>query len=77
MTTMMGVPVTFLYRYNPDQFEIIGFFNNYNPETTNVESGMIYGDAVSVSSTKSLYRGPVVNGKATYFRILIKLKKHE
>jgi hypothetical protein len=69
---VMGVPITFLYKYNPSQFEIIGFFNNYKPETADVENGQIYGNAVKIATTKSLFRGPVVNGKATYFRILIK-----
>ena len=69
---VMGVPITFLDKYCPTQFEIVGFFNNYKPETANIELGMIYGDAVNVTSTKSLFRGPVINGKAKYFRILIK-----
>lgn len=72
---IMGVPVTFLDKYNPDQFEIIGFFNNYNPETADKSLGQIYGDAVHVDSTKSLFRGPVINGKAKYFRILIRRKE--
>ena len=70
-----GVPITFLDKYCPTQFEIVGFFNNYKPETADVENGQIYGDAVKIASTKSLFRGPVVNGKATYFRILIRRKK--
>lgn len=70
---LIGVPVTFMERYNPDQFDIIGFFNNYKPETAN--KYQIYGDAVKVTSTTSLFRGPVVNGKALYFRIIIKFKE--
>lgn len=72
---VMGVPISFLDKYCPTQFEIIGFFNNYKPETADVENGQIYGNAVKIASTKSLFRGPVVNGKATYFRILIRRKK--
>lgn len=72
---VIGVPITFLDKYCPTQFEIMGFFNNYKPETADVENGQIYGDAVKIASTKSLFRGPVVNGKATYFRILIRRKK--
>lgn len=67
---IMGVPITFIGKYNPTQFEIVGFFNNYKPETAG--DGQIYGTPVKVATTKSLFRGPVVNGKATYFRILIK-----
>ena len=72
---VMGVPITFLDKYCPTQFEIVGFFNNYKPETADVENGQIYGNAVKIASTKSLFRGPVLNGKATYFRILIRRKK--
>lgn len=25
---VMGVPITFMDKYNPDQFEIVGVFNN-------------------------------------------------
>ena len=71
---MMGVPITFLNRYNPKQFEIIGFFNNYNPKTASIEKGQIYGNAVKIQTVNSLFRGPVVNGKAVYFRVLIKNK---
>ena len=72
---VIGVPITFLDKYCPTQFEIVGFFNNYKPETADAENGQIYGNAVKIASTKSLFRGPVVNGKATYFRILIRRKK--
>lgn len=71
---IMGVPITFLNRYNPKQFEIIGFFNNYNPKTASIEKGQIYGNAVKIQTVNSLFRGPVVNGKAVYFRVLIKNK---
>ena len=33
----------------------------------------IYGKAVSVKSTTSLFRGPVINGEAKYFRIIIRI----
>ena len=67
---LIGVPITFLDKWNPEQYNIIGFFNNYNPDTAGI--GQIYGDAVAVNSTTSLFRGPVINGKAKYFRIIIK-----
>lgn len=70
---LIGVPITFMERYNPDQFKIIGFFNNYKPETA--DKYQIYGDAVKVSSTSSLFRGPVIDGKAIYFRIIIQFKE--
>ena len=68
---IIGVPITFLDKYCPEQFRIVGFFNNYNPETADNESGQIYGTAVPVTTTKSLFRGPAINGQAKYFRILI------
>ncbi len=49
---VMGVPITFLHKYNPDQFKIIKFRK---------------GD-----DNKDLS----INGKCTYFRILIKHKDH-
>lgn len=72
---VMGVPITFLDKYCPTQFEIVGLFNDYKPETADVENGQIYGNAVKIVSRKTLFRGPVVNGKATYARILIRRKK--
>ena len=65
----IGTPITFLDKWNPEQFKIIGFFNNYNPDTAGI--GQIYGEAVTVNSTTSLFRGPVINGKAKYFRIIV------
>ena len=72
----VGVPITFLGKHNPDQFDIIGCFNNYKPETAD-PSFAIYGDAVSIKSTKSLFRGPVVNGESKYFRIIVRKKTKE
>lgn len=48
---VMGVPITFLHKYNPEQFEIVGFRKGDN------------GKDLSV------------NGKNTYFRILVKNKR--
>ena len=70
----IGVPITFLDKYCPEQFNIIGCFNNYKPETAD-PSFAIYGEAVSVPTTQSLFRGPVINGFAKYFRILISNKE--
>ena len=72
----MGVPVTFMDKYNPNQFEIVGCFNNYNPETAD-PTFAIFGNAVAIKSTKSLFRGPVVNGESKYFRIIIKKKNNK
>lgn len=53
---IMGVPITFLDKYNPEQFEIIGL-DRY------VENNPNYGHRFKI------------NGKETYARILVKLKK--
>lgn len=70
---IMGVPITYLAEHSPEQFDIIGCFNNYKPDKADTRF-QIYGDAANVSSTKSLFRGPVINGVAKYFRIIIKRK---
>lgn len=71
---VMGVPVSFLDKYSPEQFEILGGFNYRSLNTVDVKKGEIYGTPVKIETSKSLFNGPVVNGKAVYFRILIKRK---
>ena len=66
----MGVPITFLDKYNPDQFEIIGSYNNG-------AHGRQLGarKTVAISGGKSLlWNGPVVNKVPLYKRIVIKLR---
>ena len=58
----MGVPITFLDKYNPEQFEIIGLI-----------AGNIRGLAGIPSKINK--DGPYINGKLKYGRILIKRKK--
>ena len=67
----IGVPITYMAQYNPDQFELIGFWNTGNA-----------GDVLGAKYCKALSRGkeivwngPTVNGKTTYFRIIIRRKK--
>lgn len=60
---VMGVPVTFLDKYNPEQFEIIW-------TTDRGGDGMLEG--IKLPHTR--YDAPVVNGKGKYKRILIKKK---
>ena len=59
---VMGVPITFVNKFNPEQFEIIGLI-----------AGNIRGMAGIPSSTGK--DGPYINGKLKYGRILIKNKK--
>jgi len=59
---VMGVPITFLNKYNPEQFEIIGliYSSSYNAKTT-VIPFLGKGNARAI-----------VNGKPKYSRLLIK-----
>ena len=56
---IMGVPITFLYKHNPEQFEIIGLI-----------AGNIKGLAGIPSKTGK--DGPYINGKLKFGRILIR-----
>ena len=58
---VMGVPISFIDKYNPDQFEIVGLI-----------AGNIKGLAGIQSKTEK--DGPYINGKLKYGRILIKKK---
>ena len=59
---LMGVPITFFDKYNPDQFEVIDGIGRYS--ILNNEETKRAGKYLSM-----------VNGKAIYFRIIIKRKK--
>lgn len=54
---VMGVPITFMNKYNPDQFEILGL------------------DDHTLTYPEWRGRGPDLNGKTIYRRIMIKNKK--
>ena len=61
----MGVPITFLEKYNPDQFEII----DINPHFfATIEKGLPKPKQLSLRS---------VGRKDPYARILIKRRKYE
>lgn len=59
---VMGVPITFMDKYNPEQFEIVGLI-----------AGNIRGLAGIPSSTGK--DGPYMGGKLKYGRILIRRRK--
>jgi len=61
----MGVPITFLDKYNPDQFEIIGMSASagYDVNIVGIPKLENFKDA-----------RPLINGKNTYARIFIKRK---
>ncbi len=60
---IMGVPVTFLDKYNPKQFEILG-----NSNVTGEREHLM-------NNVKSASNCTYINGKPQYARILIRLKK--
>lgn len=68
---LMGVPITFLDKHNPDQFEIVGSFN-----------AGVHGDELGATKTEietkgkvMMWNGPVVNRKPMYKRIVIRHKR--
>lgn len=72
---VMGVPITFLDKYSPEQFEIIGGFNGYSQ--CDLENGQICGEMtpyIDKNGKQKSWRGPTVGKKTVYFRILIKRK---
>jgi hypothetical protein len=58
----MGVPISFLDKYNPDQFVILGMSRH---DVDNSDGGLWQGGK----------KGAVINGKELYIRIFIKHKK--
>ncbi len=68
---IMGVPITFLDKYNPDQFDILGIFDDKREKS----DAFIQGVPTYVDEQHKKYVGPVLNGKALYTRVLIKNKK--
>lgn len=72
---VMGVPITFMDKYNPEQFEIIGGFNGHScPDD---EGGYVHAAQTEYIDSKGLtktWNGPTVAKKTTYYRILIRPK---
>lgn len=65
---VMGVPITFLDKYNPKQFNILGVFDDKREKS----DAFIQGQPTYVDDQHKKYVGPVLNGKALYTRVLIK-----
>lgn len=59
---VMGVPITFMDKYNPSQFELLGIMN-----TGETNEGIRYPNTP--------HGRPIINGKELYLRILIRRKK--
>jgi hypothetical protein len=61
----MGVPITFVDKYNPEQFEILGMASSagYNEEVVGIP---FLGDKDA---------RPLINGKNTFARVIIRNRK--
>lgn len=62
---VMGVPITFLYKYNPEQFEILGM----------ASSAGYSKDVVGIPFLGLKDARPILNGKNTYARVFIRNKR--
>lgn len=62
-----GVPLTFLDRYNPNQFRIVGLCNDKRDDNP----CFIKCDKYYLDDKHKEFRGCVLNDKATYARIFI------
>ena len=68
---LIGVPITYLSKHDPNRFKIIGVFNNFNE--TDLDLGRISGDVVELDKAPWKTRGPCINGNnPTYARLIIK-----
>jgi len=80
---IMGVPITFLDKYNPEQFEIVGMCENldlYKLKTrfyTSEECKKRYFELFGKSGVYDLNAAGVVNGIKVYQRILIRRKQND
>ena len=73
---VMGVPISFLDKYCPEQFEIVGSFNANN-EKEKEKYGYVESTLTpTISKGKEiLWNGPVVNKQPLYKRICIRKKQ--
>lgn len=66
----MGVPITFLDRYSPEQFEIVGLANDKRDS----DPVFIKGTPTHLDAQHKSFVGMILHGQATYARIIIKRK---
>ena len=74
---VMGVPITFLDKYNPDQFEILGMTDRNNPFglTTRIFTKDETPNASDLNRRGAIWTG--TEWKSTYARILIRNRNPE
>ena len=72
----MGVPISFLDKYCPEQFEILGSFNNSSLEDKAKECYVLSKDTTTIiNGQKKTWNGPVINKIPIYKRIVIRKKQ--
>ena len=76
---VMGVPITFLDKYNPEQFEIVGTTESNDPDNayrtrvyTSLECRGAYSERFCKPGVYDLNASGVVNGIKLFKRILIR-----
>ncbi len=69
----MGVPITFMDKYNPEQFEIIGSFNNSLIGRKEKDGYVLSKDTPTIINGKEkMWNGPVIDKHPVYIRIVIR-----
>ena len=78
---VMGVPITFMDKYNPDQFDIVAFRKGDDGRdlvfTRERESTTVLSHTRPATAIARLFNNPkdtMVNGKSKYARITIRRK---
>lgn len=72
---IMGVPITFLNIYNPEQFEIVGAAMGWTNSTITENEKQLLGYNPNIISSHGTRGYGIINGKQMYHRILIKNKE--
>lgn len=68
---LMWVPITFLNKYSPEQFEIIGLL----ADKRELSDALVQWIPTYLDEQHKKYVWAILNGKATYARIIIRNKK--
>lgn len=78
---VMGVPITFMDKYNPDQFDIVAFRKGDDGRdlvfTREKENTTVLSHTRPATAIAGLFNNPkdtMVNGKSKYARITIRRK---
>lgn len=72
----MGVPISFLDKYCPEQFEILGSFNNSSIQDKAKECYVLSKDTLTIiNGQEKTWNGPVINKIPLYKRIVIRKKQ--